>query len=205
VADALDLALWLHAETVWQRDQARNQFLDLYNAASEQLNQLLKLEAALRDRTAERDRLRDHAIAQEQVLEIVRAQTDDCVRQVDAALGHRYHTRGVHYSVPHVAEKAAAELAQLQARIDAARAQHAEIRLYRECGHQHVEGEPGVRDADDAGLVCEDGYLYSICQHCCTDDTGYQSDACGNRHDDGRCWPCPTRKALDGSDAARDA
>jgi hypothetical protein len=117
------------------------------------------LEAALRERTAERDRLRDHAIAQEQTLAIVRAQSDDCVRQVDATLGHRYHTRGVHYSVPHVAEKAAAELAQLQARIDAALAAmtpacppgeaHAQIAKARAAlqGSQPAERTEASRDA----------------------------------------------------------
>lgn len=69
---------------------------------------------------AERDQLQARIAEQEQVLEIVRAQTDDCITQVDAALGHRYHTTGIHYSIPHVAEKAAAEIEQLQARIDAA-------------------------------------------------------------------------------------
>jgi len=70
--------------------------------------------------------------AQEQVLEIVRAQTDDCVEQVDAALGHRYHTPGVHYSIPHVAEKAAADL-------DLAVWLHAELqhKLTLPCGDCH--------------------------------------------------------------------
>lgn len=68
---------------------------------------------------AERDKLQARIATQAQTLEIVRAQNDECVEQVDAALGHRYHTPDHHYSIPHVAEKAAAELQQLQARIDA--------------------------------------------------------------------------------------
>lgn len=59
--------------------------------------------------------------AQKQVLDLVRAQTEDCVRKVDAALGHRYHTSDIHYSIPHVAEKAAAELHQLQGRLETVR------------------------------------------------------------------------------------
>ena len=82
--------------------------------------ELQALRALLRQRTAERDARQGRLVAQEQVLEIVRAQTDGCVEKVDAALGHRYHTEGVHFSVSHVAEKAAAEIDQLQARIDAA-------------------------------------------------------------------------------------
>ncbi len=69
---------------------------------------------------AERDQLKVQVEAQNQTLDLVRVQNDNAVKQVDAALGHRYHTPGVHYSVPHVAEMAAAELQQLQARVDAA-------------------------------------------------------------------------------------
>ncbi|MEA5366119.1 hypothetical protein VA596_41785 [Amycolatopsis sp., V23-08] len=60
--------------------------------------------------TTERDALRTQVAAQEQTLQIVTEQTNDCVEKVDAALGHRYHIPGVHYSVPHIAEKAAADL-----------------------------------------------------------------------------------------------
>lgn len=62
------LALWLWAEAVWQRDEAQNRFLDLYNGTSPHLDRIRELETALRERTdqrdearAERDRLRDVA------------------------------------------------------------------------------------------------------------------------------------------------
>lgn len=59
-------------------------------------------------------------VTKAQNLQLITAQNDAVVEQVDAALGHRYHRLGVHFSVPHVAEKAAAELKELQGRIDAA-------------------------------------------------------------------------------------
>lgn len=68
---------------------------------------------------SENQRLREQLVAQKQVLVIVRAQNDAVVEKVDAALGHRYHTPGVHHSIPAVAEKAATELKQMQARLDA--------------------------------------------------------------------------------------
>jgi hypothetical protein len=76
---------------------------------------------------AERDALQARVTRQEQVLTIVREQTDKCVEEVDAALGHRYHTPGVHYSVPDVARKAAAELRKLEAQRAAALAIVAEV------------------------------------------------------------------------------
>ena len=63
--------------------------------------------------TAERNALRAQLAELEQVVELARTQTEDCVQQVDQVLGHRYHTPGVHYSIPHIAEKAAAEIAEL--------------------------------------------------------------------------------------------
>jgi len=70
--------------------------------------------------------------AQAQVREIVRAKNDDVVEKVDAALGHRYHRPGVHFSIPRIAEKAAADL-------ELALWLHAELqhKLTRPCGECH--------------------------------------------------------------------
>ncbi|MFB9687682.1 hypothetical protein [Amycolatopsis plumensis] len=53
--DALDLAVWLHAEAEWQREQARNLFIDHYNATDGQMTRIGELETLLRERTGERD------------------------------------------------------------------------------------------------------------------------------------------------------
>lgn len=65
-------------------------------------------------------------VTKAQNLEIIVAQNKDVVEKVDAAIGHRYHKPGVHYSVPRVAEFAAAELKELEDRIAAALAVCAE-------------------------------------------------------------------------------
>lgn len=76
-------------------------------------------------------------VTKAQNFDLVQAQNADVVEKVDAAIGHRYHKPGVHYSVPHVAEKAAAELTQLRARLDAALA---------ETSSWYADGPPVPRD-----------------------------------------------------------
>ncbi|MGW3992403.1 hypothetical protein ACWEF6_02835 [Amycolatopsis sp. NPDC004772] len=145
--DALDLAVWLHAEAVWQREHARNLFLDHYNAASCTADRIAQLEAALRERTDQRDALQARVAAQQQAIDLDRAQNEDCAEKVDTALGHRYHRPGLHYSIPHVAEKAAAELKQLQARIDAI-----VETLGRAAGMMATDSRDWGRDRGDAWL-----------------------------------------------------
>jgi hypothetical protein len=76
---------------------------------------------------------------------------------------------------------------------------HAEFKIYDDCGHHHEPGD-GVVDIEEVGLVCKDGYLYSICRECCTDGgQEYQTETCAAEHDTSRnCWPCTTRRAVDG-------
>jgi hypothetical protein len=64
--------LWLHAEAAWQRDQARNQFLDHYNGTSTHLDRIRELEEALRKRTGERDEARGERDAEQAMREIHR-------------------------------------------------------------------------------------------------------------------------------------
>lgn len=63
--------------------------------------------------------------------------------------------------------------------------EHKEHRIYDECGHDHREGDPGTVHVWDVGICCEDGYLYSVCYACHTDD--------GEMTEDGpweQAWPC---------------
>lgn len=77
---------------------------------------------------------------------------------------------------------------------------HRAFRIFEECGHGHQFTEngrlpDGVLNVENVGLTCEDGYLYSICWCCCTEESGYQSEDCGTDHPhEGpeACWPCPT-------------
>lgn len=70
---------------------------------------------------------------------------------------------------------------------------HGEIRIYKPCGHQHTPDDAGVSDIDDVGLVCVDGYEYSICHVCCTNGDG-QGEECADGHTD--CWPCRPLRSL---------
>lgn len=76
-------------------------------------------------------------------------------------------------------------------KIAAVKALHRSIGIYDECGHDHAEGQPGVIDADEVGLVCADGLLYTICYECDTDDGEMREDSEGGE------YPCATLKALE--------
>ena len=68
--------------------------------------------------------------------------------------------------------------------------EHREYRVYDECGHDHRDGEPGTTDVECIGPVCEEGYMYSVCYACHTDD--------GEMGEDGpweQAWPCDAAKA----------
>lgn len=83
---------------------------------------------------------------------------------------------------------------------------HREFKIYGECGHRHhlddwESGVAGVRLVAEVGLVCEDGYLYSVCRECCAPGEVGQNRECAENHDhkaDG--WECNTLAALDGTD-----
>lgn len=78
---------------------------------------------------------------------------------------------------------------------------HSEYRIYEECGHDHAEDDDVVEMVvDDLGPVCQDGYLSSICRTCCAGGGEGQTSGCVDAHD-GPCWPCATRRALDGQPA----
>jgi hypothetical protein len=107
-----------------------------------------------------------------------------------------------------------AKAAELQARVDdltgqvagqsetiqRVRDRHSEYRIYDECGHGHDADEPGIGYAAEIGFVCEDGYMYSVCRECCTAD-GEHTEHCATDHVPADCWPCRTRKDIDGDPA----
>lgn len=96
-----------------------------------------------------------------------------------------------------------AERDGLQARLNAGLALHTEFKIYEECGHEHTDDDVDAGRAfavEEVGYVCADGYLYSICKRCCTDDTGIQGEACANH--ERPCWPCATVAALQGDQPA---
>lgn len=107
-----------------------------------------------------------------------------------------------------------AKVAELQGRVDdltgqrdgrdatiqRVRDRHSEYRIYDECGHGHDADEPGIGYAVEIGFVCEDGYMYSVCRECCTAD-GAHTEHCATDHAPADCWPCRTRKDIDGDPA----
>jgi hypothetical protein len=85
----------------------------------------------------------------------------------------------------------------LAARVEKVIALHTEWRIYDECGHSHTDEEVARGEAHDipeVGITCEEGYLYSVCRLCHTDDGEAREDT-----DEGS-WPCPTVRLLDGED-----
>jgi hypothetical protein len=80
---------------------------------------------------------------------------------------------------------------------------HQPHKIFDECGHEHEwngDGSlpDGVREVEEVGLVCDDGYQYSICWSCCMQGSRYQTEDClGHRH--GKDVPqCMTAVILDG-------
>jgi hypothetical protein len=81
------------------------------------------------------------------------------------------------------------------ATIERIRLLHREHKIYDECGHKHTEADEGVRNISDVGLVCDEGYMYSVCHYCCTDSVGDQTEECVSEHDHSTGL-CATRRAL---------
>jgi hypothetical protein len=72
---------------------------------------------------------------------------------------------------------------------------HSPMRIFDECGHDHQADEPGVRDIDEIGLVCEEAYSFTICRHCCAWEYG-QTEACASNHSLTDCYPCRTIQVI---------
>jgi hypothetical protein len=91
-----------------------------------------------------------------------------------------------------------------RAALERVRALHSEWRIYDECGHKHTDEDVTAgraKHVNDVGTVCEDGLMYVVCRHCCTDDGGYQIEDC-LYHAHGPEFPrCATIATIDGPDA----
>ena len=73
---------------------------------------------------------------------------------------------------------------------------HCEYRIYDECGHDHDDDDPARVDCGDFSS-CEDAYLYSVCEACCTEPDYGQTEECAASHDHGPGKPlCPTAAIL---------
>ena len=85
---------------------------------------------------------------------------------------------------------------------------HAPFKIYDDCGHKHTNHDldSGLAiEVEECGLVCEDGYQYSVCYHCCTDDTGDMTEWCMD-HDHGKDKPiCATVALTTGTPVQIDA
>ena len=68
--------------------------------------------------------------------------------------------------------------------------EHTEYRIYDDCEHGHAEGDPGTTEVRDVGICCEDGYMYSLCYVCHTDDGELEENSPTEQ-----AWPCDAAKA----------
>jgi len=90
-------------------------------------------------------------------------------------------------------------------RLEALRGLHKPFGIYTECGHDHTEEELEAGlciEVDLVGLTCDEGLLYQVCEHCCTDDATferYQTESCAEGHEHGAGEPiCKTMAVLEG-------
>lgn len=78
---------------------------------------------------------------------------------------------------------------------------HSPYHLYEPCGHSHALNDPDAVEIEEIGMVCADGIIDTICNHCCTDEYG-QTEVCADKH---RHLPgislCPTMAIVEGRDA----
>ena len=87
----------------------------------------------------------------------------------------------------------------LEQEVAAVRELHSPFKIYEPCSHEHEETDEGVVNAIEIGPVCEDGFMYTICRHCCTDGNSDQTEKCVSEHDHSESV-CPTNAALDGGE-----
>lgn len=92
--------------------------------------------------------------------------------------------------------KSVLEVASIYDKLDRIRDLHKPFYIYDECGHKHQEGDEGVTDVDDVGLVCKDGLIYAVCSACCL-EYGRQTETCAGGHKHGTFEPiCATAEIL---------
>jgi len=118
----------------------------------------------------------------------------DIVAEAIAAIRKRNYWGSTRY-FPDDANFVADVVEWLQAREAAILKLHAPFKIYDECGHDHSEDEsPVAFEINDVGMVCEDGYQYSVCIQCCTDNDT-MTEECMN-HDHGKDVPICATVAL---------
>lgn len=86
-------------------------------------------------------------------------------------------------------------------------ARHFPWDIYTECdcepGHQDEDEDGGIVDVCEVGLVCEQGFLYSICAECCSNETPWersQREECADGHDHvGDRAICQTLTGIEGA------
>lgn len=85
--------------------------------------------------------------------------------------------------------------------IEKIRKLHRPFGVYDDCGHSHAEGDPGVMDIYEVGLVCAEGLMYEVCNECCAGGgwTFGQTEDCATSHGHGKNKPiCATTAILEG-------
>lgn len=90
----------------------------------------------------------------------------------------------------------AAQVTALERKVVRVLELHSPFKIYDECGHEHEETEKGVTNVIEIGPVCQDGYMYTVCRHCCTNVGGFQTEECVSAHDHSTSI-CETRRALE--------
>ncbi|MGH7743325.1 MAG: hypothetical protein ACREQ5_00685 [Candidatus Dormibacteria bacterium] len=80
---------------------------------------------------------------------------------------------------------------------------HLPTRIYKHCGHTHTEDDIYENNAikvRGVGIVCEYGYVNTVCSQCCHGTNRYQTEYCAAIHDHSNgylCWTnCTIFEAL---------
>jgi hypothetical protein len=92
------------------------------------------------------------------------------------------------------------KIADLEAKIARVRELHSEFKIYDPCAHKHIEADldQGIaKYIEEVGLTCDDGYVFSVCWHCCTDSDYGMTLHCSDSHEHGKDSPiCHTSTLL---------
>jgi len=82
------------------------------------------------------------------------------------------------------------------------KALHRPYDVYEACGHNHALNDPLAQHIPELGMVCDQGIVLTICNHCCVDAEVGQRDVCAADHKHLDSYSlCPTLAIIDGRDA----
>jgi hypothetical protein len=119
----------------------------------------------------------------------LKARVDDLRKQLEAESAAFYLLRDER-------DHLTGQVAERDETIQRVRDRHSPMKIYTECGHN--DGEcPDPIEVEEIGWTCQDGYMYSICRECCTEN-GQQTEVCATYHDHKNEPLCPTRRDVDG-------